>query len=296
MIPYYRCVSNGASARLYEEKSWFNLLKKASASNYIVGAWSFAFFLILMPPVFMSISEMLFGPIMETLWGTSYHTYPGMLLCDVVGYVVVSLITIPISLYFAHNMYHVGKHLRFSSLRFVGIIAVGLVATSIVLVPFIYQNALDRIAGYQAAIDEGILYTVAFDPLGLLVIQAWVSVSLLIASFTLAIAAGELGYKTCLTHFIAAAILTSIAFVVALPFGLAMMLTPVHMLPYGGNNELLVLVFAAATILFGVGLGQLGRQERQKKTVILPAVNQTHLQPRPMSQKHYVRMHRSMCL
>jgi hypothetical protein len=246
---------------LYEGKSRINILRKASISSYIVGSWSFAIFLILMPPNFMLMSDILLRPFVETLWGISYNTYPGIQLANVVGYTVLTLTTIPISLHFAHSVYSVGKHLGFKSLRFIEIVALTLVVTSIIVVPFVYRNALDLIAGYQAAIDQGILPDYIFTPLGLSVIQSWICVSLLIASFTLAIAAGELGYKTHLTHFIAATILTSGAFIVVLPFGLAMMWAPAHMILYPPNNELAVLVLAVAIILFGVGLGQLGRRE-----------------------------------
>jgi hypothetical protein len=214
-----------------------------------------------MPPNFMLMSDILFRPIVETVWGTNYNTYPGIMLSNVVGYTVLVLATIPIALYFAHNMYGVGKHLGLNSLRLVGIIGLVLAAASIIVVQFVYQNALDAIAAYQADIVRGILYAVALIPLDLPVIQGWMSTSLLLASLTLAVGAGKLVFKTHLAHFIAPIILALIALIVVLAPILAMIQTPVNVILILGNNELAVLALAAATNLLGVGLGQLGRWE-----------------------------------
>jgi hypothetical protein len=185
----------GYRRSLGEIKANIGILKKASVSGLIMGLWGIIIFLTLLPPVNMSILDLL-----STLGYP--RTNPGMFLFYAMNYAFIVAITAPISIYFSVYSYKLGSSLRVVSLKEVGLTLILLTGGSIASFAFVYQNALDVIASYEAAVAQGILPDYAFVPLGLPAIQYAISVSVIIFAVVLMLGAAEMKMKTGLNGFI----------------------------------------------------------------------------------------------
>lgn len=256
------CTSRG-NLELLERKHEYCLLRRGEISGWVVGLWCLTVYVILFGSNFMRISEIFFKPIIETLWGVTYFTYPAMILSDVVGYAFLATIAAPILSYYGRSIYGIGRSLRFNSLRLIGIVCTAIVPVSIMLVPFVYQEALDAIASYIYATGQGILYTVMFIPLGLRTIQLVLSVSLLLIASVFTAGAVEMKNRTGSSFFIVAIVLSLMSvFSIVLTLISALVMSGVNPLTaiifLAGPNDLAILTLALTVISFGAGLRELG--------------------------------------
>lgn len=175
------------------------LLKRASLSSLVMGFWGMTVFLALGPESFR---------ILDFLENLGYaRTYPAMFLYYTLCYTVLVAMMIPFSFIFAYYSYRAGRRLKIISLRLVGLSWLGLTAASIALIPFVYQDSLLMIAGYEDYIAHGILPDYFFDPLAVPSIHQWIIMLLVVAALVLAVGSVEMRVRSGLNGFVLSMIL-----------------------------------------------------------------------------------------
>lgn len=207
------------------------LLKRASLSSLITGFWGITVFMVLGPES---------SRILNFLQNLGYaRTYPAMFLYYTLCYVVLVAIMIPFSLTFTHYSYRVGTSLKIISLKLVGLSWLALTAASIVLIPFVYQDSLLMIAGYEDYIAHGILPDYFFDPLAVPTIHQWIIVLLVVTALVLTVGSAEMRVRSGLKGFVLSMLLAIMSGILATSLW---------------TLTLSLLIFPFALIVFGLEL------------------------------------------
>jgi hypothetical protein len=226
---------------LAEASTSICILKRASISSLVMGFWGIIVFVVLLPNVNMSILDLL------STQGYP-RTYPALFLFYAMNYTILAAITAPILIFFSYYSYRIGSNLKVASLRGAGLTWSLLSVATLAFVPFVYQDALNMISSYEAAIANGILPDYAFTPLGLYSIQYAVPVSMLFATVSLMLVSAEMKMKVRLNGFMISWVFALLAALLALP---------------GWLDGLALLAFSIASIAFGFELRRLAPNETE---------------------------------
>lgn len=217
------------------------LVRRTSVSGLAMGLWGIIVFLALLPTVNMTILDFL-----STLGYP--RTYPALFLFYAMNYIILAAITVPIFILFSYYSYRIGYSLKVASLKSAGLTWSSLSVASLALVPLVYQDALEMIDSYEAAIAHGILPDYAFTPLGLHSIQYAVPVVILFATIALMLVSAEMKMKVRLNGFMTSWVFALLAALLALP---------------GWLDGLALLAFSIAVMAFGLELRRVSQNEAQ---------------------------------
>jgi hypothetical protein len=220
--------SESLKQNLVETDANTRLLKRASLSSSFIGLWAIAAFIMLDGEGFRILN------FLENL-GYPYTT-PAMFLYYTLCYIVLVAIMIPISFALTYYSYRVGASLRIVSLRLFGLSWLALTAASIALIPFVYQDSLLMIAGYEDAIAHGILPDYFFDPLAVPTIHKWIIMLLLVAALAITVGSAQMRVKSGLNGFVLSMILAIITGILAASLwtlSFSMIVFPVVLIVFG---------------------------------------------------------------
>ncbi len=201
-------------------------------SGLVVGTWGIAVFILLFPVTNLWL--------LDLLSAQGYpRTYPALFLFYAMNYIVLAVITAPLLASFSYYSFRVGSRLKIGSMKGAGVTWAWVTFGSLLIVPYVYQEALNMIDGYEAAIAQGLFPDYAFSPLGLSLIQSGIPVLILFATIPLMLVSAELKMKTKLNGFTASWVLALLAALLALP---------------GWLDGLPLLTLSISVMIFGVEL------------------------------------------